>query len=549
MESKRINSNYFGSAVRFKSFLSGLAAASILSAASSASAAFSATDNGTVVTVDSGAGLVYTCKKDGISLNSIKWNGVELNGANNSTIASGVGGTVTLTKPNSTTALITVASSDGTIKHYFATRANENAIYMATYTTAEPGVGELRWITRMNGNVLTGVPAPSNNTGNTGAIESADINGHADGTTTSKYYGNQQAKDLSIRGVTGKNVGVFMVYGSRETSSGGPFYRDIQNQSGGDTEVYNYMNSGHNQTENPRMGLHGPYALLFTTGATPAIPDTSWMSTLGLAGWVDSATRGKVIGNGIAGMDSAYTYTVGFANTTAQYWTTATAGSGTFRCYGMIPGTYDMTIYKGELAVWTGSATVPTGGSQTFHTITITGDPSTTATLWRIGNWDGTPLEFLNAGNIANMHPSDVRMHPWVPTTFTVGSSATGSFPAVQFRGANSPTTIKFTLTAAQAAAAHTLVIGITDAYASGRPDPTINGHTLTGPGASGQPSSRSFTIGSYRGNNTTYTWSIPAADFVTGVNTLTITPISGSGDLGAWLSASFSYDCVELDN
>ena len=91
--------------------------------------------------------------------------------------------------------------------------------------------------------------------------------------------------------------------------------------------------------------------------------------------------------------------------------------------------------------------------------------------------------------------------------------------------------------------------IGITCAYNSGRPSPVINGHALANPSPSGQPNSRSFTIGSYRGNNTTFTWSVPAAYFVTGVNTMTITPISGSSDLGAWLSASFSYDCVELDN
>ena len=96
----------------------------------------------------------------------------------------------------------------------------------------------------------------------------------------SKYYGNDQAKDLSVRGVTGNGVGVFMAYGNREKSSGGPFFRDIQSQSGTETEVYNYMNSGHAQTENWRLGLHGPYALIFTTGGTPSVPDFSWMSGL-----------------------------------------------------------------------------------------------------------------------------------------------------------------------------------------------------------------------------------------------------------------------------
>jgi rhamnogalacturonan endolyase len=239
---------------------------------------------------------------------------------------------------------------------------------------------------------------------------------------------------------------------------------------------------------------------------------------------------------------------MGFANSTAQYWATLNS-SGSGECFNMKPGTYTMTIYKNELAVATTSVTVTANAATTVHTITITGDPSTVATIWRIGDWDGTPLEFLNGSRIMTMHPSDVRETRWAPVTFTVGSSSTGSFPSVLFRGTNSPTTILFNLTSAQAAAAHTLKIGITTAYNNGRPGATINGHALSNPGASTQPGDRSFTTGTYRGNNATFSWSIPSSDFVTGQNTLVITPISGSSDLSAWLSASFSYDCAELDN
>ncbi|WP_282936110.1 polysaccharide lyase family protein [Paenibacillus sp. RC67] len=104
-------------------------------------------------------------------------------------------------------------------------------------------------------------------------------------------------------------------------------------------------------------------------------------------------------------------------------------------------------------------------------------------------------------------------------------------------------------MTSAQAAAAHTLKIGITAAYNNGRPSVAINGTSLSVPSASTQPNSRSITIGTYRGNNTTFTWSIPATNFVAGTNTLTITPASGSSDLSSWLSAGWAYDCVELDN
>lgn len=122
-------------------------------------------------------------------------------------------------------------------------------------------------------------------------------------------------------------------------------------------------------------------------------------------------------------------------------------------------------------------------------------------------------------------------------------------FPAIQFRGENSPTTITFNLNASQASSSHMLNIGITAAYNNGRPSITVNGHALTNPAASSQPNSRSFTIGTYRGNNTTFSWNVPASYFVNGSNTITITPISGSSDLGNWLSAGWVYDCVELLN
>ena len=408
---------------------------------------------------------------------------------------------------------------------------------------SSPGspVGELRWITRLKGSVFTGVPAESNLRGNTGAIESADVFGMSDGTTRSKYYGNQRAKDLGVRGVTGSGVGVFMVYGNRESASGGPFFRDIQNQSGTDTELYNYMNSGHNQTEANRMGLHGPYALVFTSGATPAAPDMSWMAGLGLQGWVSG--RGKVVLNGLTGMDGAYAYTVGFANPTAQYWGTASSG-GAVTVANMKPGTYTMTVYKGELGVYTEQVSVTNGGTTTLNTRAITADPSAQAVLWRVGNWDGTPLEFLNGQTFNVRHPSDVRNPSWGPVTYAVGS-ATNKFPAAIWKDKNNGTKITFNLTSAQLAA-RTLRIGISAAFANARPQITVNGWTSTVPTASSQPDSRSLTIGTYRGNNATFTYSVPASAFVAGTNTVTINAASGSGSTG-FLSAGFAVDCVDL--
>ncbi|MBD8841000.1 hypothetical protein IFU39_24555 [Paenibacillus sp. CFBP 13594] len=523
-----------------------IATAAVYPASTGHAATINVTDNGTRIEVNTGSGLVYVVNKTNGDIISAKMNGTELNSNRGSHIGSGLGSSANVTwntSPSGSTVLITVSTS--TLTHYYASRGGENIIYMATHITAQPSIGELRYIFRGNGSMLTGVPANSNNRGNTGAIESQDVFGFANGQSASKYYGNDQAKDLSVRGVTGNGVGVFMAYGNREKSSGGPFFRDIQFQSGTETEVYNYMNSGHAQTENWRLGLHGPYALIFTTGGTPSVPDFSWMSGLNLQGWVSS--RGNVVLNGLSGMDTGYAYTIGFANSNAQYWV-GTSSSGAAAKYSMIPGTYTMTAYKGELAVYTETVNVTAGQTTTLNTRTINNDPSQASNIWRIGNWDGTPREFLNGQTIPIRHPSDSRNPSWGPVTYATGS-ATNRFPAIQFRGQNSPTTITFNLNASQAASSHTLNIGITAAYNNGRPSVTVNGHALTNPAASSQPNSRSFTIGTYRGNNTTFSWNVPASYFVNGSNTITITPISGSSDLGNWLSAGWVYDCVELLN
>ena len=138
-------------------------------------------------------------------------------------------------------------------------------------------------------------------------------------------------------------------------------------------------------------------------------------------------------------------------------------------------------------------------------------------------------------------------MSPWDVTTFTANVDDSGTFPAIQFRGKNSPTTIKFNLAPNQVTNL-TFKIGITCAYNGGRPSVAINGQATTDPAASNQPNSRSFTIGTYRGNNTLFTYTLPAGALTAGMNTLTINPISGSTDLGTWLSAGWVYDAVELD-
>ena len=152
------------------------------------------------------------------------------------------------------------------------------------------------------------------------------------------------------------------------------------------------------------------------------------------------------------------------------------------------------------------------------------------------------------------MHPSDARMKPWGPLTYTVGESPLSDFPMAQFqRAVNNPTTIRFTLGRGEVRP-HTLRIGITLAFGGGRPVVTVNPgrpQAWTGPtppstrGA--QPESRGVTRGTYRGNNMEFTVNIPAHAFVAGENTITISVASGEGGTG-FLSPSFVYDAVQLD-
>jgi rhamnogalacturonan endolyase len=531
--------------------------------ATPAFAAFGLTTATDYYQVDTGAGLVFKVRRTDNGSNtqsagdimSLVWNGVEYqNQTRGSQITSGFDylytgvSAVSVSAAVVNTSYIKVTVQAGNLTHYYMARSGYPHIYMATYFTSEPDIhGLVRYIFRIPATVLPNGPTPSDIRNVTTTIESSDVFALSNGQTRSKHYSNMRVKDWSYIGATGSGVGMWVVRDNNEGASGGPFYRCLLNQCGGDQEITYIVNYGETQTEAFRTGILNAYTFVATTGGTPSTSiDTTWFSSMGLNGYLAASGRGKVSGVGISGRDTAYTYTVGFSNSAAQYWTTAAASNGAYTCAGMRPGTYTMKIYKNELVVWTGSATVTAGGTLALNTITITADPSSQSVLWRIGNWDGTPTEFRNGSSITTMHPQDPRLSSWTPGTYVVGSSGNSNFPCYQWKGVNGSQAVQFSLTAAQAAAARTLRIGITVAYANARPVVTVNGWTSAVPAVSTQPSTRSLTIGSYRGNNTTYTYSIPASAFVTGTNTLTIAPASGSGG-SLYLSAGYSIDCVDF--
>lgn len=96
--------------------------------------------------------------------------------------------------------------------------------------TAEPSIGELRFIARLRrAAVPNGYVSADVNGGS--AIEGSDVF-NINSQTRSKFYSSRQFIDDQIHGVTGNGVGVWMIIPATgyESSSGGPFFRDINNQ-------------------------------------------------------------------------------------------------------------------------------------------------------------------------------------------------------------------------------------------------------------------------------------------------------------------------------
>ncbi|WP_405723011.1 polysaccharide lyase family protein [Streptomyces sp. NBC_01537] len=530
-----------------------LAAPATASAASAAN--FGYTDDGTNYVVSTGADLVFKVNHSNGDLSSFVYKGTEYQGydGKNSHIQSGLGAsTVTISQPATGVLLIKVVN--GTLIHYYAARSGENNIYLFTYK-ADTSVAASRYIARLKPGIFP-TTYPDTWSDSDTVIESADVFAKADGTTRSKHFSNLRTIDYDYFGFTNSasTAAIWVVRSNKEKDSGGPFIRQLLrhgNESG--AGLYEHLYYAEGQTEDERFGLHGPYVLAFTDGSAPATAvsgrnTTTWVDALGLTGWTGASGRGRIVGNGLAGRDTSQPYVVGVANADAQYWATVNASTGKYTVPGLLPGTYTLTVYKGELAVHTQDVTVTAGAATTVHTITITGDPSTATPIWRIGDWNGTPAGFRNASLVTYAHPSDSRAAAWAADPYVIGSSTPGAWPAYQFKEINQGLLVSFTLTAAQAAADRTLRVGITTAKANGRPQTTVNGTwTSAIPAAAAEPSTRTLTVGSYRGNNHTYEYVIPAANLVAGTNTLRIDAASGSAGGGGYLSPSYAFDALDL--
>ncbi|KAF7187601.1 putative rhamnogalacturonate lyase A [Pseudocercospora fuligena] len=507
---------------------------SLLGLATTAFAAFGLTDNDGSYVVDTGSAntLVTTIDKASCDVTSIVYRGTELQGSGPGThIGSGLG-SATVTAQVIDDKYIKFTCATSTLTHYIVA------------ITAEPEVGELRYIARLSSSVLPSeypFGDVSTTAGSTETIEGSDVF-VVDGETRSKFYSSQRFIDDHVHCVYGDDVHACFVKPQYETSSGGPFFRDINSNNGGSeyTSLTFYMNSGHVQTEDRRMGLSGPYALTFSRSGIPKLADFdfSFFGDLDIEGYVPESGRGYVSGTA-SGVEVDFQIVVHWYNADAQYWTYASS-AGAFTSPAMKPGTYTMKLYRTELEVASQSVKVSAGSTTTSNIASALEGPS--ESIWTIGTCDGQPTGFRNAENQLRMHPYDSRMEGWAPGTFAVGTSANTDMPMALFKSVNSPQTISFV---SDSTAAATLRIRTTLAFASGRPSVTI-GSWSDSAAAPTKIDSRGVTRGAYRGYGEAYEFEIPEGTLVSGSNTLEISVISGSsGD--EFLSPNFILDCIEL--
>lgn len=513
--------------------------------------------------LNSGADWLY----NGVGAVGLKVEAVSANGTV-TPAASTNGGVVNATDYIRVT-LTSTSTKGGVLTHYYVVKRGESNIHMGTHFTEQPDVhGLVRFIARIPvAKLPNGGPAHAAGglvtyngesfwaedlRGTSGAIEASDVFGFPStdprfGQTRSKHYANRRLKDWEFVGGSGPGVGVWFWRDNNEGGSSGPFYRSLLQQITSTTNELTYIvNYGEAQTEPFRLNVLNTYTMIFNDGTPPtARPDTSWYGQVGLVGYVPPVGRGSVSVAGLTGRVAGLPYTVGFANAQAQYWADADPVDGHATATGMLPGVYTMTVYKGELAVQTGSVTVTANANYALNLVAITADPEATPALWRIGRWDGTPQEFINGDKLTFMHPSDVRMASWPAAPYVVGTSTPASFPSYLWKDVNNGQQVRFTLRRGQNTAPLRLRVGISADFAGARPQVTVNSWTSAIPAAPPKVS-RNLTVGTYRGFNRTYTFDIPAAQLVVGTNVLTLNAVSGTAGVG-FLSPALSFDAIDL--
>ena len=211
----------------------------------------------------------------------------------------------------------------------------------------------------------------------------------------------------------------------------------------------------------------------------------------------------------------------------------------------MKPGIYEVTAYEDEFECGESAVTVSSGATSSLAMAIR--KTLREGSIFTIGKPTGSPFGFKNATevNFITMHPSDVRMAPWTRTIFTVGTSSLDEFPAIQCREINSPTRIAFRIDGEDLGPA-LFTIGVTCAFKEARPKVTINGWRAPIPRPPSQPTTRCFTLGTYRGNNHAFRIPVPDGVLSQGPNTIDIDVECDWTETG-WRSGGWVYDYLDL--
>ncbi|AEV85714.1 rhamnogalacturonase B [Actinoplanes sp. SE50] len=497
------------------------------------------------ISFDNGSGMSFVVDARNGNLTSLQHNGTELTAPGRAAgqIESGWKSAAVSSRTFADRSiLVTVDEREVGETQYYYARRGDNTIYMATDIRQPQNPGEARFITRLNRSLLTTSPVAARTAGTVAAVEGSDVFKFADGRTASKFYSSQRLITQQPFGASGHGHGAYLVPGTGEMSSGGPFFRDIEVNDTGDAVNITYcMNSGHTQTEPLRLGLQGPYALALTDGPAPARHSLDFLSAY-IPGLLSNAQRGGVQGTA-TGSWNGQRATVALAGPNGQYWSQVKAGR--FLIGHIRPGTYTASLYAGELAVGVAKEVTVTAGATT--TVALSGNVPAAGTLFQLGAFDGTPAGFRNADKIETMHPSDPRMAPWNVGTFDIASGA-ANFPMAEFQAVNAPLAIRFPLRAVPAKGVR-LRVATTLNFAGGRPAVAIGSYRspVSASPAPRDLKSRGVTRGTWRGVNTTYVFDIPAAALKEGANTLSLSVVSGSTGT-TFLSPNFVFDALALD-
>ncbi|KAE9976676.1 hypothetical protein EG328_002461 [Venturia inaequalis] len=540
-----------------------------LLAPSVALAAWGFIDDGRNFVIDTGAFLIVKVSKTNGDMTSIRYKNVEYCGnvGRFSHVESGLGPSTVTIRQFPAQNVIKVNVIYRSLKHDLVFRLGNPNVYIFT-NKADGSVPASRYVVRIPPGIFNGDPNTDTDwiPSNSAVIEAGDVTKiAANGHTYSKHYSGLKygrTIDYDAVGFRNANVGMYMIRSNHEKASGGPFFRSLLRRGAAEgPDLYDIYYYSMGNTDVQRFGLQGPSVLHFTDGGAPPNgnlfarrADWSWIDALAIDGWVPASRRGVVAGVGLGNMKRGPQYVIGLKNNFAQYWTTAGA-NGAWLIDKVLPGTYVLNVFKGELEVHTGTVTVAAGAHVGIPTITCA-DPQDALVVWRIGAWDGTPQGFLNFEDVpmkpTYMHPSDSRLANWRSTNFIIGTSTPNQFPGYMWKDVNSDHLIYFRLSPPQLTRSFKIRIGVTEGVAGGRPGIQVNAWMAPLPLQKTEGDTRSLTVGTYRGNNQVYEFIVPpsawaqnAADF----QILKVSVISGkTGAAGdPFLSSGVSFDAIEM--